>query len=131
MAEILPFAISASKRAPRHREGAGEVVIFPGIRVEYHDGPPSPPTKRRPAAGQARIRRRTPYPPDGAGGMTDGAGRHSASREDLARVLARRSALARRAASSAIRSSDELSATIVSSISADGDFLSLGVLLPR
>ncbi len=47
MAEIFPFAISASKRAQRHYEGAGEVVIFPGIRVEYHEGLPKPPTKRR------------------------------------------------------------------------------------
>jgi hypothetical protein len=52
MAEILPFAISASKRTPRHREGTGEVVIFPGIRVEYHDGLPTPPTKRRPRRGK-------------------------------------------------------------------------------
>ena len=52
MAEILPFAISASKRVPRHREGAGEVVIFPGIRVEYHEGPPSPPTKGRQRRGK-------------------------------------------------------------------------------
>jgi hypothetical protein len=52
MAEILPFAISASKRPPRHREGTGEVVIFPGIRVEYHDGAPPPPTKGRSRRGK-------------------------------------------------------------------------------
>jgi hypothetical protein len=53
MAEILPFAISAPKRTLRHREGAGEVVIFPGIRVEYHDTLPTPPTgDRRPRRGK-------------------------------------------------------------------------------
>jgi len=47
MAEILPFAKSGSHR-PRDRQSAtGEVVIFPGIRVEYHDGPGTPPVKPR------------------------------------------------------------------------------------
>jgi hypothetical protein len=47
MADILPFAISASKPPRPHSQGAGEVVIFPGIRVEYHEFPPEPPTKGR------------------------------------------------------------------------------------
>jgi hypothetical protein len=52
MAEILPFAISATKRPPRQREGVGEIVIFPGIRVEYHDSMPPPPTKGRSRRGK-------------------------------------------------------------------------------
>jgi len=53
MADILPFASSAQKRAPRRREGVfGEVVIFPGIRVEYHDQMPTPPPKRRQRRGK-------------------------------------------------------------------------------
>ena len=30
----------------------GEVVIFPGIRVEYHDQPPTPPAKQRQRRGK-------------------------------------------------------------------------------
>jgi hypothetical protein len=49
MAEILPFAIGDPRRTRHRRSGAGEsvgeIVIFPGIRIEYHDGPPTPPTK--------------------------------------------------------------------------------------
>ena len=55
MADILQFAISASKRTRRHRESVGEVVIFPGIRVEYHESPPQPPTNGR----QRRSKRGT------------------------------------------------------------------------
>jgi len=46
MAEILQFAkgSTARKRAPR--EAAGEIVIFPGVRVEYHQAP-RPPAKRK------------------------------------------------------------------------------------
>ena len=46
MADILPFAISASKPSRPHSRGVGEVVIFPGIRVEYHEFPPEPPKGR-------------------------------------------------------------------------------------
>lgn len=47
MAEILPFAKTGPHR-PRDRQNAvGEVVIFPGVRVEYHDGPPTPPVRPR------------------------------------------------------------------------------------
>jgi hypothetical protein len=53
MAEILPFVASGSNR-PRDRQNArGEIVIFPGIRVEYHDRPTSPPAKHR----QRRVKR--------------------------------------------------------------------------
>ena len=47
MAEILPFITSGSNR-PRERQHAlGEIVIFPGVRVEYHDRPKDPPAKPR------------------------------------------------------------------------------------
>jgi hypothetical protein len=32
---------------------AGEIVFFPGVRVEYHDRPPTPPAKPR----QRRVKR--------------------------------------------------------------------------
>src|SRR5258708_1883063 len=47
MAEILPFATSGSNRPRERQHGSGEIVIFPGVRVEYHDRPPSPPAKPR------------------------------------------------------------------------------------
>ena len=47
MAEILPFARTSSSRPRDRRNVAGEIVIFPGVRVEYHDSPPSPPVKPR------------------------------------------------------------------------------------
>ena len=38
----------AGRPRPRDRRSAtGEVVIFPGVRVEYHDRPPTPPAKPR------------------------------------------------------------------------------------
>jgi hypothetical protein len=37
MAEILSFAVSKPRAARRPSRRSGEVVIFPGIRVEYHD----------------------------------------------------------------------------------------------
>lgn len=47
MAEILPFAKSGSTRPRGPQEVSGEIVIFPGVRVEYHDRPASPPPKPR------------------------------------------------------------------------------------
>jgi hypothetical protein len=47
MAEILPFARTGSYRPKDRQKQAGEVVIFPGVRVEYHDHPPTPPAKPR------------------------------------------------------------------------------------
>jgi len=47
MAEILPFASSGPSRPRERQHVSGEIVIFPGIRVEYHDRPPSPPAKPR------------------------------------------------------------------------------------
>jgi hypothetical protein len=59
MAEILPFA----RREPKQRRTAGdrtgEIVIFTGIRVEYHDRTPAPKGKQRPRRGK-RV------PPKGA-----------------------------------------------------------------
>jgi hypothetical protein len=50
MAQILTFPkIEASRRSHRGSVNA-EVVIFPGVRVEYHDQPPKP-------AGNGRRRR--------------------------------------------------------------------------
>ena len=47
MADILPFAKSGSPRPRDRRSVTGEVVIFPGIRIEYHHAPPTPPAKPR------------------------------------------------------------------------------------
>lgn len=48
MAEILPFATSGSHRPKERLHASGEIVIFPGVRVEYHhDRPPNPPAKSR------------------------------------------------------------------------------------
>lgn len=54
MAKILPFATDRAERKPGVRQAAGELVIFPGIRVEYHDNPPEPQAKR----SRRRSRRR-------------------------------------------------------------------------
>jgi hypothetical protein len=53
MAEILPFERAATKRRARGRDVPGEVVIFTGVRVEYHERLPEN-SKRR----QRRSRRR-------------------------------------------------------------------------
>jgi len=53
MAEILSFAKSGSSRPRAPQHVSGEIVIFPGVRVEYHDRPPSPPAKPR----QRRLKR--------------------------------------------------------------------------
>jgi hypothetical protein len=47
MAEILPFVPRRRRRADRAEGRRGEIVIFPGIRVEYHDDRPGPDTKRQ------------------------------------------------------------------------------------
>jgi len=47
MAEILLFARTSSSRPRDRQKVTGEIVIFPGVRVEYHDNPPSPPVKPR------------------------------------------------------------------------------------
>jgi hypothetical protein len=51
MCEVLSFASKRPRaaRRPSHRDG--ELVIFPGIRVEYHEGPapaaPAPASEER------------------------------------------------------------------------------------
>jgi hypothetical protein len=55
MAEILPFEKGVTARKRIAGEESGLIVIFPGVRVEYHDGPTPTPRpkrgrKRRPAA---------------------------------------------------------------------------------
>jgi hypothetical protein len=58
MAEILAFPkLEATRRSQREGVSA-ELVIFPGVRVEYHDQPPKPaggrPRRpRRPRSGDA------------------------------------------------------------------------------
>lgn len=59
MAKILPFARGRAGRKPAASKGAaasqctGEIVIFPGVRVEYHDQTPAPEAKQR----RSRVRR--------------------------------------------------------------------------
>jgi hypothetical protein len=52
MAKILPFARGRGTRRLSQRGATGEIVIFPGIRVEYHDSPPQPAQKRRQPRGR-------------------------------------------------------------------------------
>jgi hypothetical protein len=42
MAKILKFARLAAGERRKAPDAPGEIVIFPGIRVEYHDVPPPP-----------------------------------------------------------------------------------------
>ncbi len=53
MAKILPFAKGRAKRKSGMREPAGEIVIFPGIRIEYSDDP----QRSMPQRPQRRVRR--------------------------------------------------------------------------
>jgi hypothetical protein len=53
MAKILPFAKGRVGRKPTAQQGTGEIVIFPGVRVEYHDQTPAPEAKQR----RRRVRR--------------------------------------------------------------------------
>ena len=54
MAKILPFAIDGASRKRKAPVTGGDVVIFPGIRVEYHDGAPQPDTKNRQRRGASK-----------------------------------------------------------------------------
>jgi hypothetical protein len=54
MADILYFAKGGPHRGRSPREPAGEIVIFPGIRVEYHDRQPAPSRKRRTKGAKRR-----------------------------------------------------------------------------
>jgi hypothetical protein len=52
MADILPFVKDKDGRSKSAGASAGEVVIFPGVRIEYHDPAPTPPS------GTGRPRRK-------------------------------------------------------------------------
>ena len=62
MAEILPFTSGDAHRRRKVAGAAGEVVIFPGIRVEYHEHASTPEGSKR----QRRGRRRPTKPPASA-----------------------------------------------------------------
>jgi hypothetical protein len=55
MAKILQFAPLPADQRRRTPEAPCEVVIFPGVRVEYHDVPPHPAG----SGGSRRARRRS------------------------------------------------------------------------
>ncbi len=65
MAEILPFAGAEGHRIRTGGGGAGEIVIFPGVRVEYHETAPASEAKQRPR--RSRRRAKAPYQPEAAG----------------------------------------------------------------
>ncbi|MBA3519160.1 MAG: hypothetical protein H0T75_16340 [Rhizobiales bacterium] len=48
MAKILAFTRLDTARSRKAGERSAEIVIFPGVRVEYHDCPPSPAGNGRP-----------------------------------------------------------------------------------
>jgi hypothetical protein len=56
MADILVFVPRARRQADRAEGRWGEIVIFPGIRVEYHDDRPGP-DKKRQGGGRRRGRK--------------------------------------------------------------------------
>jgi hypothetical protein len=58
MAVILPFTTERTGRATKAGEGRGEIVFFPGVRVEYHDAPPSPPETSQPKRRRRNRRKR-------------------------------------------------------------------------
>lgn len=66
MAEILPFAGAEGHRIRNGGGGAGEIVIFPGVRVEYHESAPASEAKQR-ARRSRRRGAKVPYQPEAAG----------------------------------------------------------------
>jgi hypothetical protein len=62
MAEILPFTSADAHRRRKLTHPAGEVVLFPGIRIEYHEKAAAPAASKR----QRRGRRRSSKPPKSA-----------------------------------------------------------------
>ncbi len=54
MAEILPFTSADAQRRRKLADAAGEVVIFPGIRIEYHENPSTPGATKRQRRGRRR-----------------------------------------------------------------------------
>jgi len=57
MADILPFVKEKGARAKSAAPRAGELVIFPGVRIEYHDPAPTP-SDTRPGGGKRSRRKR-------------------------------------------------------------------------
>lgn len=48
MADVIPFPEPSARRVTGERSSAaGEVVIFPGVRVVYHDNPTTVDLSRR------------------------------------------------------------------------------------
>jgi hypothetical protein len=48
MADVIPFPEPSARRVTGERDSAaGEVVIFPGVRVVYHDNPATVDLSRR------------------------------------------------------------------------------------
>ncbi len=48
MAEVIPFPEPSARRVTGEQNpAAGEVVIFPGVRVVYHDNPATVDLSRR------------------------------------------------------------------------------------
>lgn len=58
MAQILAFPENSTPRPPRPPSaGSAEIVLFPGIRVEYHDCASSVDLSRRPGRpGRDKVR---------------------------------------------------------------------------
>jgi hypothetical protein len=54
MATILPFVGRRPDRTKRPRGATGEIVIFPGVRIEYHDHAPTPTVNRSPQRAKQR-----------------------------------------------------------------------------
>jgi hypothetical protein len=54
MATILPFVGRRPDRARRQKGATGEIVIFPGVRIEYHDHAPAPAVSRAQRTKQRR-----------------------------------------------------------------------------
>lgn len=55
MATILPFAQPQDRRKRGELPAAAQIVIFPGVRVTYHDASAPAPTGKEPSgAGRKR-----------------------------------------------------------------------------
>jgi hypothetical protein len=49
MGKILPFTCLPRSTSRKPGDASAEIVIFPGVRVEYHDQPPAPAGKGGPS----------------------------------------------------------------------------------
>ena len=58
MAKILSFPRLDGHRSRKAGDASAEIVIFPGVRVEYHDRPPAPTGSGRPRGGGRQPRNR-------------------------------------------------------------------------